>query len=202
MHNGLILNSEVQSPMSRFLAVYEPVEEGWGMAISKVGVLMGLGAFIANPLVGGAVLGAAVATGSKLNSKAKEAYTKVLNSPKMQKYIVSECDKVYAKLVKKYKNDPSYKLNKDTTLNTLMNHADKNISDSESSSEAYVQNNGFLTKVGKYSIYVLADTKHVDSIKVFFTLEPKTKDKHLKLLSYVLPAPTNDEIKAMGYRKE
>ena len=37
--------------MSRFLEVYEPINEGWGMAIQKVGVLMGLGAFIANPVV-------------------------------------------------------------------------------------------------------------------------------------------------------
>ena len=188
--------------MSRFLEVYEPINEGWGMAIQKVGVLMGLGAFIANPIIGGAILGATIAAGSKLNSKAKDAYTKVLNNPKMQKYIISECDKAYNKVAKKYKNDPNYKINKDTKLNTLMNYSEKNVSDKDSSSEAYVQNDGFLTKVGAYSVFVYADTKHVDSIKVFFTLEPKVSDKHIKLLSYVLPAPTSDDIKSMGFRKE
>jgi hypothetical protein len=60
----------------------------------------------------------------------------------------------------------------------------------------------FYEKIGEYTIGVYADTDHIQGIDVMFILQNLSRHTEAKLVNYNIPAPSNADIKAMGYRKE
>ena len=153
--------------MSRFAQVYEPVSEGWGKVLASMTIV-------------GNLVHAYVS--------AKEA-EKILANPKVQKYIVGECDKLL-KEVKKQGYSNECEINK-------VNWSRGKAMSSNMGFKNYIFNNlQVMKKIGKYWIACVGDTDHIEKIAVFFM------NKDEKFISRVIPAPTKDEIKALGFRKE
>ena len=151
-----------------FKAGKQPVIEGWGKVASAF--IIGFG-----PLVH-----------QILTAKAAE---KILTNPKIKKYIISECDKIY-KTVKKDGYTPKcdmkrINISRSTAMAsglTIKNHIFNSLA--------------FWKQIGQYWVAGVGDTDHIEKIVVFFM----DKDEHF--ISKVVPAPTSEDMKALGFRKE
>lgn len=151
-----------------FKAGKQPVIEGWGKVASSI--FIGLG-----PVLHGIL--------------SEKAAKKILADPKIKKYILSECDKLYNQVKKDgYSNNcdmQGFNVSRGSALSsgiTFKNHLFNSLA--------------FFEQLGKYWVAGVGDTDHIEKIIVFFM----NKDK--KFISKVIPAPTKDDLKALGFRKE
>ena len=186
----------------------EPITEGWGMFLAHTAVFLGLGAVLAAPTI--ATLGAAAActalivgANAHLNSKAEQAVNKILGEPKVKKYIISECDKIFKKLSNEYNGKKSmWRIKKGVSENLLNSEFPDDVGDKKvKSSMKHI----ILTKrIGEYAVGLFADTDHIQAMHVFFTLTRKgdSGEEVLKLVQHVIPSPSKEDIKAMGFREE
>ena len=204
------------------LAEVSPVEEGWGAALAQVGTITGIfgsivgGAFfgIKGLLLGAAGTAVAAAANKKLQNISESQVKKVLANPKMQKYITDECNKIYSKLAKYYKSSSgnSFIFEKKVSVNTVeVSGSDDitNINDNSEYSKSKVQrlkeyNKNerhylFIEQLGDYTIGLYADSDHVQGIDVFFLLTNKDKDNEPRVVHHNIPAPTNEELKELGF---
>ena len=200
--------------MSKFIEVYnvQPVNEGWGTALLQIGywtnLFAGLGGFAAGVIpVGMICTGTAIAIAMK-NGKQMEIsdsmIDKLLNTPKLKKYIVHECDSAWKNVNSKYKGS-KWKLSK-TISHDCWDSSTEDDGAKGSNKLSGVTNYTSYHKIGGYIIKIYADSDHIDGIKVCFQMkstypEDQSIDPY-KLLEFTLPSPTRDDIKAMGYRKE
>ncbi len=151
----------------------KPVVEGWG--------------FLASFLLAGPLGAAAYAVMHWSNVR------KVLGNEKVKKYIIAECDKIYAKEKKKHKSlTPEcphgfielFKKNPAILKHTTFGERMKNPSA------------GQFT-VGKYTVVPFGDTDHIEKIVVI--LYEKDSDTYI---GGVIPAPNKEDLKSVGLRKE
>lgn len=153
----------------------EITTEGWGVTL---GYLFG-------PV--GVITAAIVSEGNM---------RKVLNNPKIKKYIISNCDRLYKKACKEY---PKYKV---STNPTPVFHLDDKTDDG-----VFM---GALTRfgivasdatVGKYYLLLDGDTDHVRRVIVRFVLIPKPNTGlKVRALLYTVPAPTKQDLIDLGFR--
>lgn len=158
--------------MSRFITECHPVTEGWGLLGSILFGPIGTAAYVALQW-------------SNIN--------KIMSNSKVQKYITKECDKLYVKSKKSNKNLKAecptgfvalFKKNPAVLSNTRIMERLKNPG-------------GGTYRVGKYTVVPFGDTDHVELIVVVF-YDPTTD----LYTGHRIPAPTNDDLKSLGLRKE
>ena len=165
-------------------SVYEPVEEGWGLAISRLIPIVNL----ASDFVG-------------LYKTHKVA--KILEEPKMAKYIEKECDKV---LKAEQKKDSSVSAKNTGSIWKKIISAFKvrdfnmnEVSPIENFKHWYAEyktSNGDVASIKEYEIGVLYDTDHIQAI--FVILYSADRNKYLLRR---IPAPSNEEL-AKIFHKE
>ncbi len=198
--------------MSRFLEVYEPINEGWGTALLQIGywtsLFAGLGGFAAGVMpVGLICTGTAIAIAMK-NGKQMDIsdamIDKLLNTPKLKQYITRECDAAWKTVNKKYKGTKR-KLSK-TIMKDCWDSATEDDGAEGSSKLSGITNYTSYHKLGSYIIKIYADSDHIDGVKVCFQMKSTDRSDQdiepYRLLEFTLASPTNNDIKAMGYRKE
>ena len=188
----------------------EPLTEGWGTALLQIGVAAGIFGTIVAPTVAstlicaGATLAIAAVNG-KTTSVSDSTVDKILNQSKIKQYIIKECDKAWKEAQAKYKNSDKWNLYKKPTEAAYDGWGEEETRMSGSHKLSGLTNYYSYHTVGGYDLMLYSDTDHIDGIKVIFMLKSKTKDKYdteYKLAMFVLPSPTRDDIKSMGYRKE
>lgn len=183
--------------MSKFMEVYEPVEEGWGNALVTI-------AGLAGALVGittGAAPLTAVALGSQLlqHGVNRVMLKKILDQPKLQKYILKQCDEAFKKVKSKKPNITPDVSRSDVILPNTNSPSTLNNPSEMVHKSASLKHQHCVFKVGKYMLGVYGDTAHIDAVVLYM----KQKDINPPILyRYNIPAPTCDDIKEMGYRKE
>ena len=175
----------------------EPVNEGWGTAFASIGVILGLGALIVNPIAGAGAIGAFALINGKLSSKSEQAMKKILDNPKIKKYIKDECDKAFKAV--KAKHGSKFTISTDVKNNDIS--VDDVTTNGKRKYNDYMKNQIFNTKINGYFLEVYADTDHVDGMNVIFKLTDKsTKKWHYA--RHAIPSPTREDIKTMGFREE
>ena len=167
--------------MSRFIQVYKPVEEGWGMALGLIaGILLapiGMGIPIAQTEI------------------ARNKFRKLLENPKLKKYIIGECDKIYKDAKRKWP-----KITRDVKPGLFEGSENRSKDDKaffghRSISIRHRSLSNF--KIDSYTCVVIGDTEHIDGIQVLF------RDlTNGKLFNINIPSPTREDIKKMGFREE
>ena len=167
--------------MSRFSQVYEPVEEGWGMALGLIAGLLLAPVGMVIPIV--------------QTELARSKCRKLLENPKLKKYIIGECDKIYKDAKRKWP-----KLTRDA--NPKWFEGPENRSDDDKSflgHRSFGLKNRALHwfKIGGYTCVLIGDTAHIDGIQVLF------RDmENEKLFNINVKSPTREDIKKMGFREE
>ena len=187
--------------------------EGWGTAFAKLAVLVGaaygIGRTIAaTPGLGDSAIGSGIAvvgSGAALgagiekgfNTISRKAAEKILSDPKMQKYIISQCNIIYKSLSRqkgiKYSTEVS-----DDFGDTDLKRA--HIIQNDSSVFRNLKNGVGRLKIGKYTIAAEGDITHVESVSLVLTEMVKGTQPRIKL--YPIKPPTNDDLKKMGFRTE
>ena len=201
--------------MSKFMKVYEPVQEGWGTAIAQVGTMASLIGTVAGfaafgAPIGLACLGSTIAfayANGKMQNTSSKVVDRILKKTKLADYIDSECKKAWKEAQAEYSKSEDWVLTKRVS-DALWGHgystADRQMNGSHSLSGH--TNYTSWHEVKGWDIEVYADTDHIDGIKVCFQLKAKTREQReldpYRLLQYTLPSPTSEDIKKMGYRKE
>lgn len=193
-----------------------PIEEGWGTAIARVGTYLGIfGTVLAGSLFGvkGVLLGvvgtaAATAANKKIKNISEGQVKKVLTNPKMQKYIITECDRIYSDLKKKYNTKgTSYVFEKKVPISAVEYDESKGIHfqmDLNKDNQKKVLNKLdkhylFIENIGEYTIGIYADTDHVQGMDALFMLINKETRSHSHIIHMMIPAPTNEELKDLGF---
>ena len=205
--------------MSKFMQVYQPVEEGWGTALGRVAKITGLAVnqvagnammtalkagnaakTISNAktmLAGSGVLWGGVALGKIIGTISNANLSKLLKNPKMQKYLVQACDKLYKEekakdksITAKLPSDPITMIkrwwhNNDevgffSKPNFLMQHDD------------LIDDSVFDLSVGTYTTTFWYDTEDITAAVVMFYSQDKDK-----IVGRRLPAPTDKELRQM-----
>ena len=205
--------------MSKFMTVYQPVEEGWPTALVRVAqagstaavwagqamvaagaikgsekmILRGAKAYAGGAVTAGPLFWLTKIIGTLSNLKLK----KLLNDPKLQKYLQQECQKL---LKEEQKKDSSVtaKIPKDIpTLvsrwwhnndevgffskpNFLMQHDD------------WIDDEVFDLKVGNFVTTFWYDTQKIDAAVVIFY-----SAKYDKCIGRRIPAPSDKQLKEM-----
>lgn len=157
----------------------EIVTEGWGYILSA---MAGVG-IIANPIV------------SAMN------INKIVNHPKIKKYILSEAEKLYKRACKEH---PTCKVIKDIerfkpqsftfedkrTTGSFFDYFRRGLSSSNA-----------LTKVGPYILMAMCDSDHIRTIQVAFGLEPKKEgNEKSRVVYYSIIAPDKGVVFDAGFR--
>ena len=200
--------------MSKFMTVYQPVEEGWGVAAARIltllaagGIGFGLGmksaaltaagksATALNIAAPAAGAGLALGTNALVNKFTKKQLDKIINNVKLKKYLQTECDKQFTKLKKTYK-DITPDVNPKGMFDQLK--VSKAILSGTNISELFKANTTEHSlrdffKVGKYNLVVLYDSTHIYGVIVIYGF--KSDSGHY--IGHRIPAPTNGELKAM-----
>ena len=154
----------------------EIVTEGWGVI---AGFLFGPLGILATSMI------------SEANMR------KLLNHPKLKKYVIANCDKLYKKACKEY---PKYKV----STNTI---ATFNVDDKTDDGLFYggitrcIGTIGSNVIVGRYYLMIEGDTDHFRRLIVRFVLIPKPNtDLKVKAVLYTVPAPTKQDLIDLGFR--
>ena len=167
--------------MSRFSQVYEPVEEGWGMALGLIaGIIL-------------APVGMAIPIAQ--SELVRNKFRKLLENPKLKKYIIGECDKIYKDAKRKWP-----KITRD--VNPGMFEGPENRSEDDKAFLGHrsigLRNRALSNfKIGSYTCVLIGDTEHIDGIQVLF--RDMTNEK---LFNINVPSPTREDIKKMGFRED
>lgn len=187
--------------------------EGWGTAFAKLAVVTGLAygsakAITATPGLRDSALGSsAVALGTGLalgvgvekgfNAISRKAAEKILSDPKMQKYIISQCDTIYKSLSKQKGVKYSTEVSDDFGDNDFKT---AHIIQNNSTVLRNLKNGVGRLKIGKYTIAAEGDITHVESVSLVLTKFVEGAQPKIRL--YAIKSPTNDDLKKMGFRKE
>lgn len=114
---------------------------------------------------------------------------KIMANPKIKKYVLGECDRIYREVKKQgYSNEcemTKFNASRGKAMSdgiTFKNHLFNHLID--------------FTAYGKYWIAYIGDTDHVEKIVVFFM------NKEEKFITRTIPAPSAEDLKALGFRKE
>lgn len=157
----------------------EIVTEGWGYIISAMAFV----GIIANPIA------------SQMN------INKIVNHPKIKKYILAEADKLYKKAVKAH---PSCNVIKDITNFRAESFKYEDNSTTGSFMDNFVRGVGASysqTKVGPYVIMAINDTDHVRTIQIVFGLQPKKPGaEKSRTVVYSIVAPNKGDVFTAGFR--
>jgi hypothetical protein len=202
----------------------KPVMEGWGVQLVNIGIGLGFftalaGAGVANiPLtVIGTGLGLVSYGANKhMENVSYDTVRKILNDTKVKAYIIKHCNAIYDRVSKYYGSSTarSWRFSKKVNKRYLYMESEDitNIDTDESFYKSASQQSSeldkehrhylFYEKIGEYTIGVYADTDHIQGIDVMFILQNLSRHTEAKLVNYNIPAPSNADIKAMGYRKE
>lgn len=179
----------------------QPIEEGWGYAISvfagaalgaaAVGAVLGpthpISAIIAAPV--GAAFGARDAYIGHTN-KSLKFLKKALENPKLIKYIKDKCDKIYNE--ERKKNDKITKNLSPQRKKSMHELIKADNKEHAKSIGARFQHHGFMQKEisNGYMIGISFDTDHIQNL-VLFLLDQSTD----KVFKRTIPAPTTKELK-------
>lgn len=154
------------------------VTEGWGYLVSNM-LWIGL---ITNPII------------SQMN------IDKILNNPKIKKYVIAECEKLYKRAVRE---NPQHKVIIDVkkfkpdTFVYKNNTGEGFFDDMRRGFGAQVSN----TFVGKFFVICSNDTNHVRAVQVGFGLQAKDPSKNKsQMVWYKVPAPTKQDLQDAGFR--
>lgn len=194
--------------MSRFLEVYEPVNEGWGYTLVHYGLSLG----ILSPLITGAgaviggISGAAIGAGVSLGSftfasalnailqpKAKAYLEKILHSKPFIDYVSKKCDEIYHKELTEDKS-ATYKIPKNPKFFTHYYSFNGGKRSSAGHSAEAVSHIKHELIIGKYTVWIFYDTNHVNSV---FLLLYHKDSKYV--IPHRIPSPTTKELKDQGY---
>ena len=171
----------------------QPTTEGWGNALQTV-------ASIVLPIAGlatGSIVPAMISIGLTTASAVinHNSLKKLINQPKLQKYIIGECDKIYAKAKKEEKTISPVvgKLDHMMMGSRPGNSDTKFIHKSTSIEHKYLVYN-----VGKYTVGVYGDTDHIDGMVLLLQVQ-NDKLEWTKIRHFNIPAPTREDLKKMGF---
>ena len=175
----------IEGVMTMFINKYmsshkkEIVTEGWGYIISAMAFV----GIIANPIA------------SQMN------INKIVNHPKIKKYILSEADKLYKKAVKTH---PTCDVIKDVTNFRPESFNFEDNRTTGSFMDGLVRGLGASysqTKLGPYLIMAINDTDHVRTIQVAFGLQPKKQGaEKSRMVAYSIVAPNKGDVFTAGFR--
>ena len=173
-----------------------PVQEGWGTALTQLGVVLGLPLFLANPVAGAVSTGVFALINGKLSSKAQSAMNKILSNQKVKAYITAECNKAFKAVQAKY--GKGYTVSKKVGSSPITT---KDLTTKGEMKHAGMKNITHDATIGEYHLAVYGDTDHINAMNVVFSVRNnKTGDVTYGL--HAIPAPTRDDIKKMGFREE
>lgn len=203
----------------------EPVTEGWGRQLVKIGKGLGiltaiLGASSANIALG--VIGSGFALISHGADKHMEKISndvvkKILSHPKVKPYIKKHCDIIYNKLSKYYGGPYGHKFRfskkvpkqwLDGFMTDDITNIDKDASyhssknQMQSEVDKHYKHYVFYEQIAEYTIAIYADTDHIQGIDVIFTLQNLSRQGEKHPVHHNIPAPKDEDIKKMGFRKE
>lgn len=158
--------------MSRFLAVYEPVNEGWGLAIDYL-----------------------FAGGFFTNDKAFNTVYYLLKNPKIRKYVKQQCDKLFADERKTVK-DITTKLPRNITDAIKDGRTVKDITNGITLGFIF-KNLCVNDNISGYTILAYGDTDHIE--RIYLALYSPSQNK---CIGKIIPSPTDKELNDMGLRQE
>ena len=158
--------------MSRFMTVYEPITEGWGLAIDRL-----------------------FAGGLFTTGKAFNTVYYLMKNPKICKYVKQQCDNLLADERKSTK-DITTKLPR-TIIDAIKDgRSVKEITDGITLGFA-LQYTCVSANVSGYTLLAYGDTDHIE--RIYLALYSPSKDK---CIGKIIPAPTDKELNDMGLRQE
>ena len=209
--------------MSKFMQVYEPVEEGWGTALGRV--IQGAGAGVAGAgaaaataaakagnlggVFGGAgkiiqgsqMIQAGTIAGRVIGTISNVTLKRLLDNPKMKKYLEGQCTKL---LKEEQKKDKSITADIPTNVTTLVKRWWHNNDEVGFFSKPnflqqhddWIDDLVFDLKVGKFVTTFWYDTSHIDAAVVLFY----SKDRDT-CVGRRIPAPSDKELKEIFHQE-
>ena len=181
--------------MSRFAQVYEPVEEGWGITLMRSLMFLGGG-----PV--GLAVGSRISLPYKLAGLISNSnLSKMLKHPKMQKYLLDECNKLLKEEQKKDKSvTGKVPSNPIAALKRWWHNNDEVGMFSKSNlmnfKDDWMDDMFFDLKVGEFTTTFWYDTDHIDAaIVLFYSKDTGT------CFARRIPAPSNAELKSMFHEE-
>lgn len=158
--------------MSRFLEVYEPTYEGWGLAIDHL-----------------------FAGGFFTKGKAFNTIYYLLKNSKIRKYVKQQCDKLFADERKTVK-DITTKLPRDVVNAIKDGRSVKEIT-SGITLGFILRNICVNDNISGYTVLAYGDTDHIE--RIYLALYSPSQNK---CIGKIIPPPTDKELNDMGLRQE
>ena len=125
---------------------------------------------------------------------------------KLKQYITKQCDVAWKKATTKYGKSDKWELSKRLCNDAYNDGSFENDKMEGSKHLSSITHFYQYYRVGGYIVGLYSDSDHIDGVEACFQLKSKIKMEdgsyEYKILCITLPAPTKDEIKAMGYYKE